>query len=328
MDITFTQTSTPIENSQKKRKANDVLTLADEDENSSFSKFLVVTANNHEPIKFSIFTIQKVLKCAVGEVSSAKKLYNGSVLVEVVSKAQEKSALAMTKWIDTPISVSPHRSLNSSRGVIRCREFRDCDDDDILEDLRGQGVIAVKHILSKRNGKVEPTNTVILTFNKPTAPKSIKSAYMKILVEPYIPNPLRCFKCQRFGHGKSVCSRIAVCAKCGQEGHEDTSCQNPPHCANCSGAHAAFSKECPIWNKQRAITRIKFEKNISFFEAKQLIERQENLGSTKPSGISYAKAASTQTCSAATQTELSWPLDSKMPVAVANVVSLKTQDPL
>ena len=198
-----------------------------EDDGNSFSRFLVITANNHEPIKFSIFAIQKLLKCAVGDVANAKKLANGSILLEVVSKQQEKNALAMKMWVDIPISVTPHRSLNSSRGVIRCREFRDCDDTEVLDALRSQGVFEVKHIFTKRNGNNEPTNTFILSFNTPTPPKSVKAAYMKVVVEPYIPNPLRCFKCQKFGHGKNNCNRSAVCSKCGQEGHEDISCQNP-----------------------------------------------------------------------------------------------------
>lgn len=312
----------PNEQSVKKRKADETLNLAVDDDNESFSRFLVVTANNLEPIKYSIFAIQKLLKCAVGDVPSAKKLANGSVLVEVASKQQERNTLKMNNWIDTPINVSAHRSLNSCRGVIRCREFRDCDDAEVLDALRDQGVTYVKHIISKRNGLTSPTNTFIITMNKPTLPKFIKAAYMKIAVEPYIPNPLRCFNCQKFGHGKSNCKHQAVCAKCGQEGHDDVSCKHPPHCVNCSGAHASYSKDCPTWTKQRAITTIKFEKNISFYEAKQIVDKQENAGAKRP-GVSYAKAVSTQTCSAATQTDLTWPLDSKMPVLVADVATKK-----
>jgi hypothetical protein len=54
---------TPIEhNLNKKRKASDNLTMTVEDDGNSFSRFLVITANNHEPIEFSIFAIQKLLK--------------------------------------------------------------------------------------------------------------------------------------------------------------------------------------------------------------------------------------------------------------------------
>jgi hypothetical protein len=80
--------------------------------------------------------------------------------------------------------------LNVSQGVICCRDFRECGDDEILHALWSQGVISVKHITTKKNGKVEPTNTVILTFNTPVAPSYIKAAYKKIPVDTSIPNSL------------------------------------------------------------------------------------------------------------------------------------------
>jgi hypothetical protein len=328
MDATLSSSYTTNESFPKKRKG-DAISSPDENDNNLFSKFLVITAGDKEPIKFSIFVVQKLLKCAVGDVPCAKKLANGSILLEVASKAQERSALAMKQWVDVPITVTPHRSLNSSRGVIRCREFRDCDDSEVMDALRSQGVSEVKHIFAKRNDKNEPTNTFILTFNSPTPPKYVKAAYMKIVVDPYIPNPLRCYQCQKFGHGKNSCRRAAVCAKCGQEGHEDTSCQNPVHCANCSGSHAAFSKQCPVWAKQRDITKIKYEKNISFFEAKQLVEQSAKYVScpsgapgARRAGMTYSKAC-VQTHEIATQTELTWPIESKMPMSIHNVVSQK-----
>ena len=70
-----------------------------------------------------------------------------------------------------PVNVSEHRRLNTSRGIIRCRDLRDCSDDEILEALQSEGVTAIKRISSNRNGKLEKTNTIVLTFNQPTLPK-------------------------------------------------------------------------------------------------------------------------------------------------------------
>ena len=234
----------------------------------------------------------------------------------------------MQNWIDTAVKVTPHRSLNVSRGVIRCRDFRDCSDDEILDALRSQGVTSVKHINSNKNGVLEPTNTVILTFNKPTAPSFVKAAYQKISVEPFIPNPLRCYNCQKFGHGKSTCNRHAVCARCCKEGHQDAECHDPPHCANCSGDHPSYSKECPEWIKQKEITSVKFHQGISFREARQVVE-QRTMSGNGPStasggrraGTTYAQAISS--CHAATtQTDLTWPLDSKIPILVKDLIDV------
>lgn len=312
----------------KKRKAGDQLAVSSDDDSdtSNFSRFLVVeAAQADKPIKFSIFAIQKLLQCAVGTVKSAKKLISGAVLVEVCTHAQYCNAMKMNTWVDVPVKVSAHRSLNSSRGVVRCRDFRDCDDEEILDALRPEGVTSLKHIHTKKNNTTTPTNTYILTFNRPTPPKSIRAAYLSIPVEPYVPNPLRCYNCQKFGHGKNACKRTAVCARCNKEGHTDTDCHDTPHCANCSGNHPAFSKDCPEWAKQKQITQVKFERNISFAEAKQVVlQLAPRMGTGDGAGKRSFATVTRSVRSAATQTNLTWPLDSKIPVATENITAVKT----
>jgi len=60
------------------------------------------------------------------------------------------------------------------------------------------------------------TNTVILTFASPQLPKHITAGYMRVPVDPYIPNPLRCFNCQKYGHSSRACKNPAACMKCGK----------------------------------------------------------------------------------------------------------------
>ena len=288
----------------------------------------MITTQDEQPITLSIFGIQKLLSCAVGDIVSAKKLRNGSVLAEVRNKRQADAALNMTTWVSQSVKVTPHRSLNTSRGVIRCREFRDCDDTEVLNALSSQGVSDARRLMSKRNGVLEPTNTFLLTFALPTPPKLLKAAYMKIDVEAYFPNPLRCYNCQHYGHGKATCNRKAVCAKCSQEGHQDADCVNPPHCANCAGNHSAYSRDCPEWAKQKEITQVKFGKNISFGDAKKIVEQRTQTNTSQSNGnLTYAKVTApvnkqasvknnqqnnpTQTIEI--QTDLTWPNSSDRP---------------
>jgi hypothetical protein len=319
-----TQTNNnPSSNDRKKRRADDSIIISDDVQSTvtnkadnSFPTFIVVEAVSGE-IKLSVFALQKLLEMSVGSVKNAKKLRNGSVLIEVVSKNQADRALSMKSWVDPndtskhiPLKVTPHRSLNSSRGVIRCRDLRDCSEEEVLEALVHEGVTAVKHIYTKRNGTSLPTNTFILTFNKPCPPKSVKAAYYNIPVEPYVPSPLRCFNCQKYGHGQSSCSHKSVCARCGLEGHKDTDCSElQPKCANCSGDHPAYSRQCPEWNKQQAIVQIKTERNVSFNEAKHIYSQQSSSVSTGQTGGTYASVVKS-TKSVSTQTDLTWPNDS------------------
>ena len=64
---------------------------------------------------------------------------------------------------------------------------------------------------------------------------------------------------------------------------ENTRCSNELHCVNCGEKHSADSKECQIWHKEKEILRLKFTRNISFVEARKLVEAP-----TPIPGISYA----------------------------------------
>ena len=72
-------------------------------------------------------------------------------------------------------------------------------------------------------------------------------------MRPYISKPLRCFKCQRFGHPGKYCRNREVCIQCGKaEAHTD--CKEEPWCPNCRATgHTAASKDCPTFNKEKLV---------------------------------------------------------------------------
>ena len=92
-------------------------------------------------------------------------------------------------------------------------------EDKLKQELQGSNVQDVKHILKTENVQKVPTGTLALTFNTAKLPQSIKAGYIKLNVRPYIPNPLRCFKCQAFGHKSKFCKKSEVCPKWGERAH-------------------------------------------------------------------------------------------------------------
>ena len=87
-------------------------------------------------------------------------------------------------------------------------------------------------------------------------------------------NRLRCYQCQVYVHHENKCSRQAICINCGMPEHcASGQCQRPAKCVNCSGDHPANSKECPQWEKEKKIFKIKCEQNISFPEARKQYEQ-------------------------------------------------------
>ncbi|GFT16250.1 RNA-directed DNA polymerase from mobile element jockey [Trichonephila clavipes] len=246
--------------------------------------------------KISPFAIHKTLIGIGGEPKSVKRLRSGDLLIETMSDLQTKSFLLAKTFFNSPVTVSPHKTLNSCRGVISEPDLLSTPDAEILEGFSDQGVIQVRRITIKRDSNIIPTKHIILTFNKPKLPTAVKAGYLHCKIRPYIPNPLRCFKCQRFGHSQTSCRGQLTCSRCASVGHSSTDCTLEPKCVNCTQSHPSDSKLCQKWKiEKKQIQEIKINKNISYFEARRLIVPQ--LTQT------YAQAARPSTISTATQTD-------------------------
>ena len=118
------------------------------------------------------------------------------------------------------------------------------------------------------------TNTFVFTLNTSVLPKQLKVAFLRVSVDPYMPNPLRCYACQVFGHHENKCHREEICANCGQAKHsaDETDCKRPAKCFNCKKDHRANSKQCQAWYTENEILKVKYTRNISFPEARKLLK--------------------------------------------------------
>ena len=65
-----------------------------------------------------------------------------------------------------------------------------------------------------------------------------------------VPNPKRCFNCNKSGHTSQRCKVAAKCPGCGKDKHEGQ-CEGPKLCSNCNGPHASSAKDCPVWQKEK-----------------------------------------------------------------------------
>ena len=263
-----------------------------ENTNSTFPHFIVLESLQEKQLsKLNPFVIHKVISGIVTLIS-VKKLQNGTLLVEVSKRTYAYNLLKMNLFANLKIKSYPHSSLNTSKGVVRSSELSLCTLDEIKTYLKDQNVSDVKRITINRNQETVNTNTYIFTFNTPHVPKELKVGYNLIKVNPYIPNPLRCYNCQKFGHHESKCLKPTVCKKCGESGsdHIELSCNNPIKCPNCQGNHTADSKDCIVWKQEQEINKIKFTNNIPFPEARKIVQNS-NLFPSK----SYSDAAKSNT---------------------------------
>ncbi|GFY07470.1 uncharacterized protein TNCV_5086551 [Trichonephila clavipes] len=243
----------------------------------------------------SPFVIQKALIGIGGEPKSVKRLRSGDLLIETLSAIQTKSFLQTKTFLNSPVNIYPHKTLNSCRGIISERDLLTTTDAEILDGFSGQDVIQVRRITIRRDAVIIPAKHFILTFKSPKLLTTIKAGYLNCRIRPYIPNPLSCFKCQRFGHSQTSCHGQQTCSRCASARHSSTDCILEPKCINCSQPHPSDSKICPKWKIEKQIQEIKTTKNISYPEARKLIVPR--LSQT------YAQAAKSCTLNNSTQTD-------------------------
>ncbi|GFV95696.1 uncharacterized protein TNCV_3700981 [Trichonephila clavipes] len=129
----------------------------------------------------SPFAIQKALIGIGGEPKSVKRLRSGDLLIETTSALQTKSFLLAKSFLNGPVTVFPHKSLNSCRGVISEPDLLGTSDSEILEGFSDQGVTHVRRITIKKDSTIVPTKHLILTFNSPKLPNTIKKLDISIV---------------------------------------------------------------------------------------------------------------------------------------------------
>ena len=156
----------------------------------------------------------------------------------------------MKKFHDLKCCAYPHAKLNTSKCIVRGKELTLATSEEIETAYKKLGIKEYRRVTIRRNDETIQTHTYILTFEKPSMPKEIRIGYTIERVEQYIPAPLRCFKCQNFGHHKEICRGRQVCGERDPD-HMENKCENIK-CTNCHEEHPAFSRTCGIYKEEKS----------------------------------------------------------------------------
>jgi len=173
---------------QTKRSCPD--SGSSDEEIEQFPRWLVIQSrddNRQSLDHVTCFAVGKSLKAQIGTLDTVKRLQRGDLLVQTNIKKYSDMLLGMTSLADVPVKVSPHRSLNFSKGVVRSRDLARCSKEDIISGLKNQGVTDAVVISVKNGAERRLTNTVILSFSTPQPPQHITAGYLHIPASPYIP---------------------------------------------------------------------------------------------------------------------------------------------
>jgi len=250
--------------------------------------------------RISPFTIHNAIKKQIGNVIRAQRFGKTMILLEVANETQARKVMSLRQLTESiTVNVTPHKSLNFSKGIIVCPELNDVSATEITENLKNQKVVETKRMTKKIKGEQMNTHSYLLTFVSCELPKFINAGYLRIPVRPFAPLPFRCHRCFLYNHQAKFCKADEKCFWCGEAKHAliNGHCEKQPKCANCKQGHPSTSKICPQYIKEKAIKEIETQQKISNKQARELYEKSRN-------HLSYASVVKeTKTVDSTTQTE-------------------------
>lgn len=149
----------------------------------------------------------------------------------------------------------------------------DVPEDVIKEESKATTVTRFK----KSNGEL--TMVTLLTFSS-MPPSIIYIGYTPFRLKAYIPQPIRCDNCQRFGHKTNACNAPTRCSFCSGS-HKYVDCPKnkqteKPKCCNCGHEHSAAFRGCPQYEMRKQALVIKVTNNITYKEAIAEVKNKEH----------------------------------------------------
>jgi hypothetical protein len=218
-------------------------------------KFLTLRLKNTEKTMKDIspFYVKQGLDLNRGKIKNASGLRNGTLFVETFTENQSNALLKASLLGSYPIQVERHVTLNSSWGDFSTNALDGLSDEVVQSFLPDQSVSRANRLTGKRDDKPFPLRTIFLTFEVPDLPSHVYLGYERVPVRAYIPNPIRCFSCQKFGQTQQLYTSDITYSNCGEAGYGDSPCTNPSKCVNCQGNHSSNSKKCMIFLKEKDI---------------------------------------------------------------------------
>ena len=171
---------------------------------------------------------------------------------------------------------TPIRSQNIYSGVIT-----NISPDYPLEEIKKNlvttegnqsNVLKVSAQFSRIDGESKRNSRVRIDFDGPI-PKRVSLGYTSYHVSLFVPQPLRCYKCQRYGHGTGSCRYSARCRVCGEhydKHHKEYErCTRSKKCIHCkSFEHTTGHSHCPTYKKAHDIEYKLAKRQIEFEESR------------------------------------------------------------
>ena len=229
--------------------------------------------------------LTKALHTDFGEVRSAKKTASGGLIVVCKDEEQQKKAITVSRLNGKPIKCTIVFDRKLIRGVISGIPLSESISD-VVEGIRNVKVKEAKRLKTKREGVLTDSLSILLTFDEAKLPDKVFIGYMSFGVRVYVPPPLRCFKCQKYGHIAAVCKGKLRCSKCSGE-HEYGKCEENAKlkCSNCGGEHSSAYRGCEVSKRMQEVQRLRVTEGISYAQAARKVPSPRGVRTVSPGQV-------------------------------------------
>ena len=237
----------------------------------NWSRFLTLKTDK----RISAAKLENVFlsKCATKEMSF-RHIKDNEWLIETTTKQQSEVFQSLNEIEEFEIKVERHDTLNSIQGtVVIPHSEDDLPSKYLLLDslkMRYSNVEDVEtySVPSKKNPE-NPIRIAKIKFQGQNLPSKIKILGQNRELRPFVPKPLQCTNCYKYGHTSRKCRSQHVCGFCGSSNHPTKwHCCETPRCVNCGMNHHAKSKECPFYTYNTELKLLVSRTGMGIREAK------------------------------------------------------------
>ena len=279
------------ENSNRSMSGNVVIVKPT---GANSESFLVGTRARQNALDSSLFKKAGILRATTNR-------FKGHVVIEIMDNRTIMDLCKIQKLGEWEVKCNLPYAKRVHCGVLQGVHPL-IPEDEISESLTNAGFPFEKLTRIHRTtseGRVK-THSVKVDFLIPLdeLPREILVNYNPCRLRPYEHNPVRCFKCQKFGHVSSQCKTQGknTCSKCAGDHlvHECTQGVENYKCANCEGPHPSYSKYCPKFLEKKAVDDTARHHGVSYAEALKLVnEGKEQQTATSQAGSSIQNSNTT-----------------------------------
>ncbi|XP_049912384.1 uncharacterized protein LOC126397555 [Epinephelus moara] len=226
-------------------------------------KILIKFKEGEDIKNVGLVALSRYLQGSIGGIEKAKILSDRSLVILCKNEGQRARGLQLKQVCKKEISaIKMFKSRAGVKGVIY--GIPNVEDlGRLRENIKGGTVTNVRRLKTWRLGEKVDSMSVLLEFNEGKLPDSVFVGFMRYNVREYVPPPLRCYKCQKYGHIAAYCKGKQVCGRCGGE-HEFGKCEPGAKlkCSNYGGDHSVVYRECEARKKAKEIQQTKHGKKF------------------------------------------------------------------